>query len=499
MFFILALRAVLLLVNAFAAIKVVLTAPTASRKARSKLIDPKRFIQIQQVRCNTLTVGALKEAVLLQLHHTNPRSQQLLLTQSAHDAPSALAALRRYQAAFYADSQRVVCVGLVHQHAILHLHVPEDLLAGVGVDFRTLQKCGILIPGSEKYQLKEDITPPAPHEEPIYFKRFRLEIDIRVLFEANILIPGFEQCKLGEGIAPLGPHEESCNLKLRHAKAPRHIEFAPIEPSTEVLKEFQQAVWQPIGGIDLRERIAFYKNRVANGASHLHQQEDVPEGPDYVTHHMFTKAYQWKKVNQEHERDSQGVEEWLDCNPQELEKVLSLRSVAEEYRSEYPEDFERFFPGSLDFLDTSDNEEVAVEAALPLSSNPTSPSPSPALTFYSLSPALTSKLVPRHRRFSTDSGYLSGDDLEADGVLNDPATIYVVVTRKRWSDHLETNDMLAHEACVTFEEFIAKKATAISQSPPHLAWSATAEYGALEALGPLGYDQRLYGELSQSE
>ncbi|KAF2626253.1 hypothetical protein BU25DRAFT_422807 [Macroventuria anomochaeta] len=267
MFFTLALRAVLSLVNACAAVKTALIAIAATCKARSTPVGTKHFILIQQVHCNITT--------------------------------------------------RNLYAGLVHQYAILQLYTPEDLLAGMNVGFRVLQQGGILIPGFEQCQLREEINaPPEPFEEPTYCKRFHLEVEFRVFFEA-----------------------EPNSLKPRRAKAPRHIEFASTETNTQVLEEVQQAHWEPIGGINLHERIAFYQTRVNNGESHFHQQKDVPVGPDYVKHHLFETAYQWNLWNQEHERDPQGVDERLDRDPQLKERVFNFRDVAEEYRSKFPHDF----------------------------------------------------------------------------------------------------------------------------------------------------------------
>ena len=73
------------------------------------------MLQVQQVRDTTAditTVGALKAAVAHQVRHTTPRSHQLLLTQHAHDAPSAAVATKSYILAFYAYIERTVCDGL---------------------------------------------------------------------------------------------------------------------------------------------------------------------------------------------------------------------------------------------------------------------------------------------------------------------------------------------------------------------------------------------------
>lgn len=255
MIFILATRALILLANAGAAVKNAVTTLTDSSKARSTCIVLKHSSQKQHT---ITTIGALREAVLRQLRNTHSRSHQLLLTKHAHNAPPPHATRKDYQAAFYKIVQDIVCAGLVRQHAILHLNLPEDLIAGFVVDFRVLMHVGIFIPGFEQFQM-EDLTPAGPYEEPIYCKRFRLAVDFRVLQGAGILSPGFEKCQLLEDFAPPGPHEEPLYVKpFARANRPRHIDFAPAKPSAEEVREFQQAKWVNVGKVDLRKLIDVY-------------------------------------------------------------------------------------------------------------------------------------------------------------------------------------------------------------------------------------------------
>lgn len=92
--------------------------------------------------------------------------------------------------------------------------------------------------------------------------------------------------------------------------------------------------------------------------------------------------------------------------------------------------------------------------------------------------------------------YLNQVDINADAVVNDDAVIYAVITRQKWINHPGSNDYLAHKDCTPIMETISKKIAEIAQAPGYSGWSASADYDALQKLGPLAYDQRLYGTIT---
>lgn len=405
--------------------------------------------------------------------------------------------------------ERIVCAGFVRQHAILHLHAPEDLLVGFWVDFRILDKGDILIPGFEKFQLerKGKLVIPESHDEPIYWKRFHLLVDVQILRKAGMVIPGFEECHFKDVKYAPGPHEEPVYVKPRRCRvnAPCRIEMPSEDITAEAQEERQEANWSIFTGEAnlLKEKIAFYQDRVNEGKSHLHSVRNVPEGPDYLSCKLYQMAYEWNQSHFMFERDPEGSMKRFQEDPEPEEQSKECREAAEQYQHLCPEGFEKYFPGTLEPADETDDEELAVEP------EPSPPSNrlflhSPALSFSysSLSPAPISKLAPRDRRFSNDSGYSSGDnfDIDADGVSKDIATIHVAASYRRWSDFPSTNDFLTHESCMQLDEYALKRAADINQSPLYLDWSATAQYDDLEVrFGPLGYDQRLYGPVPQCQ
>ena len=132
------------------------------------------------------TVDALKAAVACQFQHNTPHSHQLLLAQQAHNAPSAAVAIKSHRAAFYAQFERIVCAGLVRQHAALHLNIPEDLLEGFCVDVRMLDKFKLFTLGFEQMQMERwggGIKGLDLHEEPIYWQKFHLIVEYRFLYD----------------------------------------------------------------------------------------------------------------------------------------------------------------------------------------------------------------------------------------------------------------------------------------------------------------------------
>jgi hypothetical protein len=154
------------------------------------------------------SVSNLRAEILYHLHHISPCSRQRLLTDYVHNPPSA----------------GLSTSGLRRQHAILHLHIPDDLLADLDVSDRRLMLLGLVIPGRERRILGRPITPPDPPEEP-------------------------------------------CNRVWRvRAKPPQRIELPPAEdPSDLIWCAFNDARWDSMNAEEIRRRIAFYKSRVDSG------------------------------------------------------------------------------------------------------------------------------------------------------------------------------------------------------------------------------------------
>jgi hypothetical protein len=506
MFVVFALRAAIAVVNTCAAIKKAITvAGHGKSKTHSAPVDTKHFIQGQQVHDTTAditTVGALKAAVAHQLQLTIPRNHQLLFTQHAHNTPSAAVPTKTHRTAFYAQVERITCAGLVRQHTVLHLHIPEDLLEGFCVEVRTQNELKLFIPGFEQIQMEKwdvEFKPLDPHQEPIYWKKFILVVDYRFLYDNRLPISGSSECLFQGELFPSGPHEEPENLKRRRRPPPRFIQLPPsdfnISVPTEALPVIPKIITDDVG--ILEERVAFYKNREENGQPELHQGEDFPDAPDYCSHHLFQAAYNWNLCHQAYERDPDGLMKWFEENPEKEEQSNEWRRGAEKFRKEYPADFEKCFTGSIE----SDEEFAARMAAELEVSRPPSPLtelslPSPTLSFPSSSFEKDSEVTPDDRRWSSDTGYTSswGFDIDADGVTSDEAVIHAKISRRRWSDNPGGNNYLAHDSCTFIVDYAHKKMAEIFQSQGYLG------YDELEArFGAFGYDQRLYGPLPQRE
>lgn len=468
MMFIIALHAVLSLNNICAFVKTALTATAPGRKTRSTTVDPKDLSKVETQHCH-ITVHALKEAILGQVHQIVPRRHQLLLTQLAYNSPETLVANNQRHVMTESTSCCNAVAGLLRQHGMLHRQIPEDLLRGIKIDVGTLQQNGILILGVEQFQLDGDITPPGPDEEPSYFKRFHLVVDFHLLMDAGILIPGFEQCQLGEDTAPPDPHEEPACAKYRRANRSLRIDIEKLNNYDFAVKHRAVPLEPIAGSIDIRKQIALSQACINSGKPFDLQPEEEPGAPDYITHHMFEKTYCWKEWFQYQQQDPEGFEWRLAQNPELEKNILVQHQAAEKYRANYPEDFARFFPELATEHDLLTNKDSLNE----LDSAPVSTSPSPTMTAPPLPKDSTPEPPdwlnpkPNNRRASNDSGYSSGDDLSKDGVWNDPATIHVVInSKKRWSNLLGVNDFLAHESCLNLEEYMGKKAAA--QRPSRL-------------------------------
>ncbi|KAJ4983942.1 hypothetical protein SVAN01_10563 [Stagonosporopsis vannaccii] len=400
MVFILDLRAVMILVKACAAVMTAVTAvfETSKAQARSSSVGVKDCIKNQHEHATITNVDALKKAVLCRLKSTTPRSHPLLLTQHAHNSSSAQITLGACQAAFYNMVESFTCADIIRKHAIFHLDLPEDLLAGFSVDSR--------------------ILPQGPHEEPPYIK-------------------------------PFG-----------RANPPRSIAFAPMIPSVETVEKFQQANWECMRDGDLRKRIAFYQGRVAHGLPSLDAFADTPEAADYVTKHLYDRTYLWKGFQEAYERNPESTLEWLHYGtksvlrtyPEQNEESNGSSRAVKEYQKLFPEDFKRFFSGSLAPLDDGEKGEVTIS---PESSHSALSTISPALSYPFLPPTTTSIAIHK-LRISNDSGYASSNYLEVMEVVKDDAIEHIAPSRLYCSDFPGANDFNTHESFISLGDFVTK-------------------------------------------
>lgn len=241
------------------------------------------------------TASNLRVAVLYHLYHISPRSCQRLLIDYAHNPPSA----------------GLSTSGLRRQHAILHLHISDDLLADLNVSDRRLMLLGLVI-------------------------------------------PGWELSILGRQITPLDPPEEPCNRVWRvRAKPPQRIELPPAEdPSDTIWCAFHDARWDSMNAEEIRRRIAFYQSRIDSGEAaivhQLHRQSDAPDAPDYLSHHLFGKTYQLAAFQAAYRRDPWGVMQMLQQEQGLAGRLGEWRDAAERWRHCCPEVFEECFGDILE-------------------------------------------------------------------------------------------------------------------------------------------------------
>jgi hypothetical protein len=237
----------------------------------------------------------IRAEILYHLHYISPCSRQHLLTDYAHNSPSAglsTSSLRR-------------------QHTILHLHIPGDLLADLDISDLSLIRLGIVIPGWENNILGRPITPPDPPEEP-------------------------------------------CNKVWRvRAKPPQRIELPPAEdPSDSTWCRFHDARWDSMNAEEIRRRIAYYQSRVDSGEAalvhQLHRQSDAPDAPDYVSHHFFGQTYNLASFQAAYRRDPWGVMQMLQREPEMGRRLGQWRGAAVRWRDLCPELFEECFGGVLE-------------------------------------------------------------------------------------------------------------------------------------------------------
>ena len=242
-----------------------------------------------------LGASNLRAAFLYHLRHISPRSHQRLLTNYAHNSPSAglsTSSLRR-------------------QHTILHLHIPEDLLDDLHIS------------------------------------------DLRFLL-FGLVVPGWESSILGRQITPPDPPEEPCNRVWRvRAKPPQRIELPPAQDPSDLLwSTFHAVRWSFLPVEEIRERISFYQSRVDSGeAALVHQhdrQSDAPDAPDYLSHHLFGQTYQLASFEAAYRRDPEGVMQRLLREPEMGRRLEEWRGAAGVLRGLWPGEFEEWFGGVLE-------------------------------------------------------------------------------------------------------------------------------------------------------
>jgi hypothetical protein len=90
------------------------------------------------------------------------------------------------------------------------------------------------------------------------------------------------------------------------------------------------------------------KIRVQNIESYSRNGDDLPEAPDYLSHHEFNKAYTWMLWEQEAQRNFMGVRKYLSTHPEKKKELWSTTHIAKTYWREHADDFTRYFPPTPD-------------------------------------------------------------------------------------------------------------------------------------------------------
>jgi hypothetical protein len=90
------------------------------------------------------------------------------------------------------------------------------------------------------------------------------------------------------------------------------------------------------------------KIKVQNDESHSHNGEDLPEAPDYLSHHEFNKAYTWMLWEQEAQRNFMGVRKYLSTHPEKKKELWNTTHIAKRYWREHADDFIHYFPPTPD-------------------------------------------------------------------------------------------------------------------------------------------------------
>jgi hypothetical protein len=90
------------------------------------------------------------------------------------------------------------------------------------------------------------------------------------------------------------------------------------------------------------------KIRVQNNESHSRNGEDLPEAPDYLSHHDFNKAYTWMLWEKEAQRNFKGVRKYLSTHPEKKKELWNTTLLAKKYWREHADDFTYYFPPTPD-------------------------------------------------------------------------------------------------------------------------------------------------------
>lgn len=74
------------------------------------------------------------------------------------------------------------------------------------------------------------------------------------------------------------------------------------------------------------------------------EELDLPQAPDYLSHHVFSDAYTWAMWEREAARDFNGVKAYLDAHPVKKEELRQITGEARRYWEANGEEYERWFP-----------------------------------------------------------------------------------------------------------------------------------------------------------
>jgi hypothetical protein len=158
--------------------------------------------------------------------------------------------------------------------------------------------------------------------------------------------------------------------------APHHIDLSLAQSQASANGGFQvhtpkRTVWESVFVTDLPVKEAtklthesyrkaqsamaiLCKIRVQNNKSHSRNGEDLPEAPDYLSHHEFNKAYTWMLWEQEAQRNFMGVRIYLSTHPEKKKELWNTTHIAKRYWREHVDDFAHYFPPTPDLaMETS--------------------------------------------------------------------------------------------------------------------------------------------------
>jgi hypothetical protein len=165
------------------------------------------------------------------------------------------------------------------------------------------------------------------------------------------------------------PEVQPPRTRLR-CHAPRYIDLSLAQSQVSIERDFQgqipkDTIWEPIYVADLstsgktelthesyrkaqRAMAILWQTRVENNQSYLCEEGDIPEAPDYISHHDFSDSYTWMLWEREAQRNFAAVKEYLDEHPEKKEELWRMPHTAKRYWKKHTDDFRRYFPSTLE-------------------------------------------------------------------------------------------------------------------------------------------------------